>query len=187
MTQDVNPQSVSHGLELRLDTAIDGCMKSFPPGLTSLTVQGVSYTQATLEAQLTSMDAPYKTARSAHAALHAFTAQKPAIEAAAKQFLADLKSTLAGVVGSNNQILAQWGFPVSKPKKPLTSEEKVLRAAKAKLTRQKRGTLGKRQKAAIKQTSTPSVQVNSDGTSEVIASPPPPPSGVSGTTPVVKS
>jgi len=70
-------------------------------------------------------------------------------------------------VGADNQLLAQWGFVVSKPRKPLTSEEKVLRAAKAKLTRQKRGTLGKRQKAAIKQTTTPDVLVSADGTSQV--------------------
>jgi hypothetical protein len=185
-SNDVNPQSVTHGVELKLDTAIDGCTVAFPPGLTSLTIRGVSYTQATLEAQLVSLDARFKSARSAHAALHQFAIDRAMLEAAARQFLADLRSSLAGAVGINNQLLAQWGFPVVKPPKPLTSEEKLLRAAKAKLTRQKRGTLGKRQKAALKQTTAPTVQVNADGTSVVIASPPPAPSGPAGATPPVQ-
>jgi hypothetical protein len=176
MSQTVNSQSVSHGMEQQLDTAIDGCNNGFPPGVPTINIRGIVYGPADLKTKLETFDNPFKNARAAHAALHQFTSEKPALVAEAREFLNDLKMALGGAAGANNQFLASWGFPVKKARKPLTSEEKLLRAAKAKLTRQKRGTLGKRQRAAIKQTATPSVQVNSDGTSVVLA-PPAAPSG----------
>ncbi len=42
-----------------------------------------------------------------------------------------------------------------------------MRAAKAKLTRLKRGTLGKKQKAAIKETAAPTVTIGPDGKSVI--------------------
>jgi hypothetical protein len=171
MTQNsgLNNQAVSHGIELRLDSAISGCANAFPPGITALQVRNVTFNQADLNAKLVSLDSPFKGARSAHASLRTFTSQKSQYTKDAEQFLADLKAVLAGALGSDNQLLVQWGFKVTKPKKPLTAEQKVLRAAKAKLTRQKRGTLGRKQKAAIKATSTPDVMVSADGTSSVVS------------------
>ncbi|HZU99365.1 MAG TPA: hypothetical protein VFF73_21840 [Planctomycetota bacterium] len=157
----LNTQSVPHGTELRLDSAIAGCQNAFPPGVPALPIRNTSFNQADLQTKLVALDAPFKQGRAAHASVRSFTSQKPQYIKDARQFLADLKAALAGAVGSDNELLASWGFKVSKPKKPLTSEQKVLRAAKAKLTRQKRGTLGSKQKAAIKTTTMPNVSINS--------------------------
>ena len=43
----------------------------------------------------------------------------------------------------------KFGFSPKKRSTPLTSEQKVLRAAKAKETREKNHTMGRRQKAAL--------------------------------------
>jgi hypothetical protein len=145
MTQsNINDKSVSHGIELRLDTAISGCANAFPPGVTALQIRNVTFNQADLNTKLVSLDTPFKGARTAHSALRTFTSQKPQLVKEAEQFLADLKAALAGAVGSDNELLTQWGFKPKKAAKPLTSEEKVLKAAKAKLTREKRGTLADR-------------------------------------------
>ena len=182
-TPPVSSQAVTHGMELRLDTAIKGCTTAFPPGITALQVRNVSFNQADLNTKLVSLDQPFKDARAAHASLRQFASQRSDITKAGEQFLADLKAALGGAVGADSQLLTQWGFKPKKPAKPLTSEQKVLRAAKAKLTRQKRGTLGKRQKAAIKNTTTPNVVVSSGGSQIVSASS----SNGSGTTPPAAS
>ena len=126
------------------------------------------YTQADIQNKLAALDVPWQGLWAAHSALNQFTQGKPQYVSAAKQFLGDLKSALAGAVGADNQLLSQWGFKVKKAVKPISSEERVLRAAKAKLTREKRGTLGKRQKAAIKQTVTPEVNIKGDGTTQIV-------------------
>jgi hypothetical protein len=156
-------------MEPRLDSAIKGCNAAFPPGVTALQVRNVSLNQADLNTKLVSLNQPFKDARAAHSSLRQFSPQKSQFTKAGEQFLADLKAALAGAVGADNQLLTQWGFKPLKPHKPLTSEQKVLRAAKAKLTRQKRGTLGKAQKAAIKNTTTPNVVVGADGTSQIVS------------------
>jgi hypothetical protein len=183
-TPGINQQSVVHGTELRLDSAINGCANAFPPGFQTLPIRNVSYAQADINKKLVALDAPFKGARSAHATLRQFTQGKPQSVKDAEQFLSDLKSALSAALGADNQLLAQWGFKPTKARKPLTVEQKVMRAAKAKLTREKRGTLGSKQKSAIKVTANPDVLIAGTGattvTSNETATPPPPPAAAPG-------
>ena len=154
-----NAKAVVRGTELRLDTAYDGTQNAWPVGLSQLVVEGVNYNQTSLLAKLTSISGPWKGARDAHATLRDFTQQKPQLTKDASTFLSSMDASLGAVVGQENEVLTKFGFKPKKRRKPLTLEEKTLRAAKAKLTRQKRGTLGSKQKAAIKEDGTPTVTI----------------------------
>jgi hypothetical protein len=169
-------------MELRLDTAYDGAQNYWPQGVSQLVVEGVSYNQSGLLAKLTSIESPWKGARDAHATLRQFTQQKPQLTSDATVFLSSLDASLGAQVGQDNEILTKFGFKPKKRRKPLTVEEKALRAAKAKLTRQARGTLGSKQKAAIKESGTPSITITPDASMEIsqpassVPPVPPPPS-----------
>lgn len=57
----------------------------------------------------------------------------------------------SGALGRASGELAHFGFAADrKPARPLTVEEKALRAARARATRAARGTMGPRQRARIK-------------------------------------
>jgi len=165
----VNSSTVLKGTALRLDAAIKGCLAAFPPGITTLPIRNGQLTQQDIQNKLAALNAPFVSIQATRLALHQFTQAKPQYSKDARQFLGDLHQALSGAVGGENQLLAQWGFKVKKPAKSLTSEQGVIRAAKAKLTRKKRGTLGSRQKAAIKTTGTPTIRIGADGTSEIIS------------------
>jgi hypothetical protein len=184
----VNKQAVVRGIELQLDTAYDGVQNFWPAGLSQLVVEGVNYTQSSLAAKLTSTVSPWKGARDAHATLRQFTQEKPQITSDAKTFLSSMDASLGAVVGQSNELLTKFGFTPKKRRKALTVEEQTLKTAKAKLTRQKRGTLGSRQKAAIKESGAPTVTITPGASMEITqaSSPsasvppaPPPPVGKS--------
>ena len=78
-------------------------------------------------------------------------------------FMRDVHASFVGVLGRTNPEIEKLGFGVPRERRRLTSEELLIRAAKAKITRQLRGTLGKRQKEKIRATGTPTVIVRDDG------------------------
>jgi hypothetical protein len=181
----INDNSVKRGIELRLDTAVDGVDTSFPPSVQSVVVQGVAYTQTDLKKKLLDMVAPWQAARTQHAALRQFSQSKPTLTKAAQEFLADLHAAMAAQYGNSSETLTHFGFKPAKRRRSLTIEEKAIRAAKAKLTREKRGTKGKRQKEALKQTQAPDVNIPGAGGSLQIETPgssvPPAPPAAPGT------
>jgi hypothetical protein len=160
----MNDKAVTRGTELRLDTAFLGVTQNFPPSIQQIVVNGKSFDQKALLAEIDSVRGPWKGARSAHAVLRQFTQLKPENKKAADEFLAGLEAALVACFGRESEELTKFGFMPFKRRRPLTVEEKVQRAAKAKITRQKRGTLGKKQKEAIKAEETPGVHVAPDGT-----------------------
>jgi hypothetical protein len=174
-------QAVAHGTELRLDTAINGLAFAIPAGTTSLLMGGTPTPVTDVLAKAQDLVKSWKELRDAHAVIRAFTQNRAAENAAARNFLADLRAALVTVLGRDNQDLTKFGFKPQTPRAPLTTEQKLLRAAKAKLTREARHTMGKRQKASIRATETPVVQVGPDGV--LIAPPAAPAKPSNGTTP----
>lgn len=176
----MNDKAVVRGVELRLEAARVGVSQAFPP-VPQVVVAGKSYTQADLQARIDQELKPWKDAREAHATLRQFTKDKPQLTKAAEEFLAGVEAAAVAQFGRASETLTQYGFKPLKPRRQLTVEEKIQRVAKAKLTRQKRGTLGKKQRAAIKAEGTPAVSVTPDGEMHVSsddgssATPPPPP------------
>jgi len=67
-----------------------------------------------------------------------------------KSLVSGLRQTVKVMFGQTAETLADFGIPAPKPRKVLTSEEKVAAAAKAAATRAARHTMGKVQKAKVK-------------------------------------
>ena len=167
-TKGMNDNSLPKGIELRADTAIQGLQTALPPTLTQLTVGTVNYQIPALIKFVQDAEEPWKQVRAAHALIRQIIQARPVDYQNLLNILADLKTALATVLGRDSETLTKFGFIPAKRKKPLTTEQKALRAAKAKLTRQKRGTLGSKQKAAIKTTETPSVTISPDGSVAIV-------------------
>lgn len=166
-THGMNDNAVTRGMELRLDLAIDGIEKAFASVLQTVTLRGVTYTKDELLKKFLEVAGPWKDARAAHELLRQWTQNKPAQFKVAQGLLADFKAALSAQVGRESEVLTQFGFSPLRQPRPMTVEEKLLRTAKAKLTRQKRGTMGKRQKAEIKATENPAVSIAPDGTMKI--------------------
>jgi hypothetical protein len=163
-SNSINPKTVPHGIELRADAVIQGLQTALPPSVTQLVVGSVTYAVPDLIKYVQTVEQPWKDARAAHAVLRQIMQSRPKVYQELLDLLANIKASLQGLLGHDSEALTRFGFKPNKRRKPLTVEQKALRAAKAKLTRQKRGTLGKRQKAAIKTTTTPSITISSSGT-----------------------
>jgi hypothetical protein len=162
-----NDHAAVRGVELRLDTARAGLI-GLPAG-TVVTVGRVNYAASDLVKLLDSIDAPFKKKRELRAGLRALSQTGKQDAAQAKEFLADLKTGLKTLLGRKSEELSSFGFkPDGTPRTAPTVEQKVLRAAKRKMTREMRGTLGPRQKESLKATQAPQVIVDPDGSMQIV-------------------
>jgi len=167
-TDAFNPNAKIYGLELQLDKAVEGIDAAWPAGVDKLPLRGQWYTKEDFKAEVTATRKPWKDVRVAKAVVRQFTQDKPANEAKAKQLLADLKATMTTQFGGESETLSQFGFKPKAKRRALTSEQQTLANAKRLLTRKARGTLGKRQREAIKYDGPPPhVRINADGSSYV--------------------
>ena len=166
-TPSLNDKAVIRGVELRADMAVQGLQTALPPSVTQLFLGSTPFTIPDLIGHLQQLEKPWKDARAAHATVRQVVQDRPQDYQNLLSALVDLKGALQGVFGHQSEDLTKFGFKPTKRRKPLTSEQKAVRAAKAKLTRQKRGTLGKKQKAAIKETAAPTVTIGPDGKSVI--------------------
>jgi hypothetical protein len=66
-----------------------------------------------------------------------------------KQFASAVRQAVLSMFGTAGSTLADFGLSARKPRRELTSDEKVQAVARAKATRRARHTLGKKQKLAI--------------------------------------
>jgi hypothetical protein len=128
-----------------------GLLANPPGGQTTLVVEGVAVPTATLAAEVKGYDAIWATVEStglAHTlAVQARTKAAPTVEPRVAKIMAAVK----GMLGPTNPSLEPlYGIVPDKDPKPLTTEKKAAKNAKALATRKARGTLGKKQKAAIK-------------------------------------
>ena len=181
----INPNTVTHGTERSLDAVADGLKLGIPTGITSLLVGGVTYTVADLEKKVAEVAKPWKDVRAAHAVIRAAMASREADERAALSFLSDLRSAIVTLLGRKNEELTRFGLTPEKARRQLTPAELVVRAEKARLTRELRGTKGKRQKEALRADGTPAIVIGATGPGATITpmptnpvssvSPPPPP------------
>lgn len=128
---------------------LDGLTKNAST-LTSFTIASqvvptATITQA-LQARLKALSAS-QTARAAwQTAVKAETDER----ASTKALIAGVRQALQVMYSGAADTLAQYGLKPRKPRTPLTSEQKVAAAAKAKATRDARGTTGSVQKKAVK-------------------------------------
>jgi len=159
----LNPKSTAKGLELKADNVIQGLQTAVPTGITQLLVDKTVYQIPDLITKVQGLVQPWKTSRAARTTIRTVSATRKSDTENLENFLAALKIGLSAAVGRDSEVLTSFGFKPYKKAKARTSEENALAAAKAKLTRQKRGTLGKKQKAAIQPATTPTVEISPQG------------------------
>ncbi len=157
-------QKPPSGIELELDNAIGGLQSGALGNVSSITLAGIAYTVPALIQKAQTIEQPWTTVRSARDVIRAAMATRPMDLQTARAFLSNLKAAISSAVGTDSQTLRKFGWTPRTPRKKMTSQQGVIRAAKASLTRSMRHTQGSRQKAAVKNTSTPVVTIAPDGT-----------------------
>jgi hypothetical protein len=146
MSKDTTKYSLTYE---HLTSILAGMKAAWPAAQATVVVEGQAYTPAQFEAQVGTVLAPYQAVVDAHGALE--TALKNRADAApsATRFVAGFYAVLPQYLGSNSAEIATFGKALAKPRAPLTVEQKVAAAAKAKATRAARHTMGKKQRKAI--------------------------------------
>jgi hypothetical protein len=175
MTTNVNDnKAAARGTELDVQLALKGLVAS-PPQQTTYVIGTVSYTLADLTAKLQAMAGPYQDRRDLEQQLanaRALVAQNAQSNV---KFMRDLRQCFRGMLGSQNQQLHAYGIKPLKDPRRLTAEQRTLAVARGMATRKKRGTLGRKQKAAIRADAPDSVNVVRDVPAETAAPPQAPP------------
>ena len=160
MTTNQSGHSPS-GLLQKIQNALNGVQQVLPAG-SAVSMNGQTVTQAQLVTQLTGLLPKFTAATDAKTAFALAVQQRKTAEPDVLEFLAQLRAALVAFYGRGSPSLEKFGMSAKLPTSQ-TSQTAILAAAKRTLTRQKRGTLGKKQKAGIKAIGTPQVSVGESG------------------------
>lgn len=156
------------GLYERFLKMLQGLQTVVPTG-TTMRVNGQLDTQAQLVSLVQAAMGPIEGERDAKAAWQKAKAANAASLPGAKELYQQFKAALISDLGRKNPMLVQFGLTPHAPK-ALTPEQKQLKSARATVTRQKRHTMGKVQKAKVKADGIPTIVVGPTGT-QVIPAP----------------
>jgi len=148
------------GLQRSVQSALVGVQQALPTG-SSFNINGEAVTQAQLVTQLSGYLPVLTAVTDAKAALAQAVHARQAVEPEIREFLVQLRAALVASLGRQPK-LGQFGMSAKKPAAP-SPPTAVLASAKRALTRQKRGTLGSKQKASIKAVGTPQVSISESG------------------------
>ncbi len=150
-------------LEKEMTDMDAGVLKDIP-AKSPITINGTAMTQAQIDTQLKSYLATFAAADTAKTEYQAALVARRNVQVEARDFYLQLKKAVIAYFGAQSAQLADFGLTPAKAKVPKTSAEKAIIAAKAKLTREARGTTSKKQKAAINPgVGTPAAGVTSTG------------------------
>ncbi len=165
----LDDNSVVTGLELRLDTAIQGLQTAMPAGVTTIPIAGANLTIPDTIKLAQTRVLPWKSKRGANETLHQLRLDYPRDYQAALEFLADLKAGLVPILGRTSASLTSFGFKPQKKRKEPSLAKKVISHAKGLNTRAARHTVGSKQKAEIHGAEPSSVVVTPDGAVKPVA------------------
>jgi hypothetical protein len=150
-------------LETELTDMDAGVLKDLP-AKSPLTIDGTPMTQAQIDAQVKSYLATIQAADAAKQQYQTALVARRNIQVEARNFYLQLKKAIVAYFGAQSAQLADFGLKPAKAKTAKTSAQKVVAAAKAKITRAARGTTSKKQKQQINPTvGTPAVAIGADG------------------------
>jgi chorismate mutase len=156
--------------KIQSDTQLmNGMQKNFPS--TTFTIQSGQQTTAQVATVLTARINAAQAVLTAKAAYHSAVVAYEQEEEQTEPLVQGIRQTILTMYSASPQILSDCGVSARKANTPLTAQQKVVAAAKAKATRAARGTMTAKEKAAIKGTVPATVVINTDGSS---ASPTPP-------------
>ncbi len=131
----------------RLQMVRDATAKVLP-ATSALQLNGQSVTVSDFLSSLDSALATFAATNAAKAALKQTQSDRTQKVASVEAQVGYLKTYLVSLWGEGSPQLAPFGF-TPKARTPLTSEQKALKTAKAKLTRNVRGTKGSKQKLGV--------------------------------------
>jgi hypothetical protein len=134
----------------QLKDLITGLTQNPPPNVTSLLVDGKTYTLQELLTALSAYAALYNAVDRAHATFRAAFETRSEIEPDASHLVQGVRAVLKGMFGKKSVALESYGIRPEKEPASLTAEQEVVKVAKAKATRKARHTMGPRQRAKIK-------------------------------------
>ena len=163
----MNQKAVVTGTELRLDTALLGLQTALPAGVTTINIGAQQMPVADAIKLVQSHAQPYKTGREARATLRQLSSTRKPRSQGDRRLLADLRAGLVCIFGRESEELVKFGFTPARPRPEPTIEQKARSAAKARETREKRHTLGSRQKRDLKATETPAISIPPSGPMQI--------------------
>jgi hypothetical protein len=154
--------TAKRGLRTEITQVVSGIGTQFPDG-SSIVVNGVSTSKQQLLSALAALLGLFAVVDAGASSLKS---QRLALKAASpggRQLLASIKAAIVGFFGKGNPALEAFGFSGTKPRQ-LTTEQKLVRKAKAAATRTQRGTKGPRAIQDVKFQGTVQVQTTLSGT-----------------------
>jgi hypothetical protein len=114
------------------------------------TIHGVTYTQAELLAFLDGLELLFAEVARTQVAHRTAVVKREKAERAGAPLIAAIIEKADSEFGNNAVTRADFGLAPRRKKGPKTTEAKVLMVEKARATRKKRGTMGKRQRKKIR-------------------------------------
>jgi hypothetical protein len=145
-----------------------GIQKYLPS--TTLTIQAQPETTAQVVSVIQARVDKAQAVNTARTALHTAILASQQQDESTEAFVQGVRNTVLAMYSTSPQILGDFGLSPRKPRTPLTPEQKLVAAAKAKATRAARGTVGAKKKAAIKGTVSGSIVVPVDGSETTLVS-----------------
>ncbi len=128
----------------------NGLIGNPPGGLTSVVVDGNPITVAALAAEVKGYETIWAAVEATDLAHQQALQARTKVEATVQPRVGKIISAMKGMLGPTNPALETlYGITPDKEPQPLTAEQQVARNAKSLATRKARGTMGKKQKAAI--------------------------------------
>jgi hypothetical protein len=149
------------GFRTLLQQLLQGIETVVPDGSSLSTSSGMQ-AKAAVVTELTQVLSEYDKVEAQQVAIKTTRAQLKNASAANHQLYTELKDAVIAFFGRGSPLLAQFGIKARGKARPLTPEQKVLRAAKARATRAARHTMGSRQKAAVKSDGKLTLSVNTE-------------------------
>lgn len=134
--------------ETELSDMDAGVLKDIPAKST-LSINGVVMTGAQIDTTLKGYIATIQAADAAKQQATAAVTARVNMTVEARDFYLQLKKAVIASFGAQSPLLDDFGLAPAKAKAPKSTAAKAIAQAKAKLTREARGTAGKKQKAAI--------------------------------------
>ncbi len=153
------PRSTSK-FQVELQNMLNGLTNPTSAMLSTLSIGGSSLTLAAVIAKLKAFLVLFTAVAQTKQAYSAAVAARKAGLLVAHPFYVNLVNSLKQIIGDTNQAqLAVYGISLPKARTAPSVEARTIAKAKAKATRQARGTMGKKQKLSITATPQLSVQV----------------------------
>ena len=165
------PRSTSKSQQIISDQQLLAGLQKHLPNTTFI-IQAVPETTAQVESVIQARVDKALAVIAARTALHAAILASQQEDEASNAFVLDVRLTIRSMYSTSPLILGDFGLTEKKARTPRTPAQKIISAAKARATREARGTMSAKKKATIVGTVTGTIAVPVDGSATSIISSP---------------